>query len=560
MSKIIDLGQFANTKRPENPTQNNSTPITDDYPPYVEARPNLNYKITKKKSKWKLILILLFIIIAIIAFIIFGFFGFNIQKISSTISTYNSSDCKGDICNEVVPVVVDKPVCNGILCNNSKQNLPQSDGRTNILITGIDTHDTGSKTYLTDTIIVMSYDHKTGNAYMISIPRDLTVTYKNYYGNLNTTKINEVYYYGGRIEDQHVAGMLTLQKIVTDITGQPIHYNVQITLTGFMQLIDKLGGVTIPVAEDTTDVYPYIELPDAFAKSFCGRKVYIGDGYYCEWTIKAGNVSMDGQTALVYARSRKYGTDWDRALRQQQVINALRTKITNSSTLANPQYLFDIITTLKDNIKVSNFTINDILAALDLKSDYKKSVSIVVDPAFGGGGIVANGPADTGLGSHQVFTDKTYANVKQYLSYIYTNPDSYVEKPNIFVYSDVGESSLKTDYYKILSDDANYPGTTASIVVVPNSTTTFNLGNYLATSSSSSASTNSAASSKSTTVSTAVSSSTTQKVYIVDYTNGQKPNMLKNIMDKYPEITLLKVDKSFKKFNDEDFAIIVEGK
>lgn len=515
---------------------------------------NLNSRVTisspPKKSRWVLISLLITVVIVLVGFILLSFFDFNFKVFENTVDIFDNNTCTGKICQEYQDVSLDTSKCVGVFCNNSVNNLPKTNNRTNILLSGIDTREKGSSTYLTDTIMLLSYDHTSGILYSISFPRDIVVTYENYYEQIVSSKINEVYYNGGAIEDHHEEGILTLQKKIEEITGLSIHYNSMITLRGFTDLIDILGGVDVNLAEEVTDVYPLSELPTDYAKKNCVSIQFVEDGQYCLWRLPSGQNHLDGQTALVYARSRKYSSDWVRAARQQDVINSIRAKISSSTTLSNPQKLGEIVNTLKDNIKVSKYTTNDILAALDLKDKYKKNIQIVLDPKFGGGNLIGSGPSGTYFGSHQVIFDKTYKSIQKYLGYIYNNSAFYTDKPNIFIYSDIAVSNLKNDYSVILAEESNYPGATVSYLPITNAVSTFKF--LTPTISSSSLSTSS------TTAKVGEETKINYKVYLYDYSGNQKKASIDYILNKFPEITLINNDGKSSALNGEDFAIIIK--
>jgi anionic cell wall polymer biosynthesis LytR-Cps2A-Psr (LCP) family protein len=56
---------------------------------------------------------------------------------------------------------------------------------------------------------------------------------------------------------------------------------------------------------------------------------------------------MSGENALKYARSRHSTSDFDRSLRQQQVIDAIRNKLVSSYLITSPikiKKLYDVFT------------------------------------------------------------------------------------------------------------------------------------------------------------------------------------------------------------------------
>ena len=157
-----------------------------------------------------------------------------------------------------------------------------SEGKhTNVLIVGVDSRN-GSDISNTDTLIVASYNYETKNLSMISIPRDFHVEI-----NPDTkwfARINSVYPSAeGKAKG---TGFKALQNTIKDITGLETQYYALVDFKAFVEIIDRVGGVNINVENSFVD-YNY---PD-------GRK---------HKTVKftAGPQLMDGDTALMYSRSR----------------------------------------------------------------------------------------------------------------------------------------------------------------------------------------------------------------------------------------------------------------
>jgi anionic cell wall polymer biosynthesis LytR-Cps2A-Psr (LCP) family protein len=93
--------------------------------------------------------------------------------------------------------------------------------------------------------------------------------------------------------------------------GIRVNEYVVVDFTTFIKIIDLIGGVNVEVPYDISDP----EYPDMN---------YGYDPFY----ITAGWHQLDGTTALKYARSRHGSDDIDRGRRQQQVIYAIRDKVT----------------------------------------------------------------------------------------------------------------------------------------------------------------------------------------------------------------------------------------
>jgi LCP family protein required for cell wall assembly len=292
---------------------------------------------------------------------------------------------------------------------------------TNVLVVGIDTRATGNLMN-TDSIILVSYNHETSDVIMMSIPRDFHVQVDpDLYWFRRINSVYSTYEQNG--EDE---GLLRLREIVTDITGKDIQYHAMIDYNGFIELIDSLDGIDVNVENSFTD-YRYPAEPGYKTVSF-----------------EEGPQHMDGATALEYARSRHSmdngeGSDFARARRQQNVITAVTSEITSSSLL-NPQSLMSLFNVIQDNIKISEFTLNDIEAGVRELKKYREegdTYSFVLDPNAGAGqlttsknvvntGAYAIGPI-AGLGN--------YEDIRSYVRHVWTNPQLYEEDPVIRVYN-----------------------------------------------------------------------------------------------------------------------------
>lgn len=220
------------------------------------------------------------------------------------------------------PVAV-QPVASGAPSpSDGFQATPQATpetatSRINILLTGIDSSERRSHA-LTDTLIVVSVDPATGAVAMVSFPRDIA-RFRLWDGRMFPGKINSLVTEADKDPAHYPEGGLpTLIHELGFLLGVPIHYYAAVDLAGFARLIDAVGGVTI-------------DNPRA-----------INDPKYGGWTdgrvgfkLSKGTHHLDGETALAYARSRKGAGDNDftRARRQQQLLVALRARLTDPTLL-----------------------------------------------------------------------------------------------------------------------------------------------------------------------------------------------------------------------------------
>ena len=310
---------------------------------------NILPDIPKKKSNWPRILLFILVGIAL------GGIGYFLYKSSQISKELGFKFNIGEV------VTTKKP-----------ELKKDTTGRyTNVLFVGVDSRES-SYISNTDTIMVGSYNHQTKDITMISIPRDFYVI-----TNPQTKWVNRINtVYAAAENAQEGEGFPALISSVKDVTNLEIQYYAMVDFKAFTQIIDTVGGIDINVENSFTD-YNYL---DSTTVSFT-----------------AGPQTMDGETALKYARSRKSldngeGTDYARARRQQKVISALQEKILSTDTLSNPKTLIQILSSLSNNIKVSEFTQDDIVAALavgkDMLQNGNKHYSFVLDPASGNSQLV----------------------------------------------------------------------------------------------------------------------------------------------------------------------------
>jgi LCP family protein required for cell wall assembly len=209
----------------------------------------------------------------------------------------------------------------------STQPDVQAGERVNILLVGVDSLP-GRTTALTDTMLVVSLDPNGTASAMISIPRDLYgvplpdgTPYRN--------KLNALMVYAGaHKKDFPLGGVGTLKATIGKLLGVPIHYFAAINLLGFKQVVDSIGGVDIVVKRAVRD--PTYD-----------NEFNVVTGFY----IKVGPHHMDGHTALAFVRSRKGAGDSDftRADRQQQLLAAIRDKLTAGNLLLALPGLLDAV-------------------------------------------------------------------------------------------------------------------------------------------------------------------------------------------------------------------------
>ena len=210
--------------------------------------------------------------------------------------------------------------------------------RVNVLLIGIDSG-VGRNTAATDTMIVASLDPVARTISMASVARD-TVDVPLPDGRTFRGKLNGLVSYVRWHPDKFPGakdGQSVLAAAIGKLLNLDIHMWAQVSLGGFINLVNSVGGVTVNVT-----------------KGFC-------DPNYDEYEISGFGVSpgryhMSGTQALAYARIRKAAgeSDFTRAARQQEVIAALRDKLVRGAFLTNPGgFLRSLGQTILTDIKPS---------------------------------------------------------------------------------------------------------------------------------------------------------------------------------------------------------------
>jgi polyisoprenyl-teichoic acid--peptidoglycan teichoic acid transferase len=208
----------------------------------------------------------------------------------------------------------------------------------NILLTGKGGGDHDAPD-LTDTIMLASFNLEKKSVSFFSIPRDLYVKYPTG----GQGRINETFMRGANKYGSQEEGIKALKAMVEKITGQTVDYYVGVDFMGFIKAVDILGGITVNVPETFVDN----EYPD-------------GNWGYTTFKLDAGTQTLDGATALKYARSRHSTSDFDRSLRQQEILRALKSQAFSVQNLVNPAKIRSLYVALSEHI-VTDLTTENIL-------------------------------------------------------------------------------------------------------------------------------------------------------------------------------------------------------
>lgn len=213
-------------------------------------------------------------------------------------------------------------------------NIPEESlhGIVNILLLGSDSRPNEGG-FRTDVIMFISIDKSKEQISVISFPRDLYVTIPGW----TTQRINTAFAHGGF--------SLMAETFQYNFGVRPQYY-ILTNFQGFKGIIDSLGGINVNVSAPLSDA---CDLHQA-VKGRC--------------TINPGVVTMDGDTALWYVRSRHSTSDFDRMRRAQEVIYGLFNRFMHIDAV---RHLPEFYEAYKNSVQ-TNMSVMDLLPILPTAS------------------------------------------------------------------------------------------------------------------------------------------------------------------------------------------------
>jgi LCP family protein required for cell wall assembly len=306
--------------------------LSEEYAPSRELetiKSETTYKASPEKPAKKPFNWLKSIIVSVILFSIglFGFGGYVFATKALSTASKTTGQSGGDILGGFFQGFT----------NNSTPLAGQTEGRTNFLVLGVD----GSG-FLADSISLVSYFYDTKEFTSIHVPRDMTVS--SQYGR---TKINEFFSYAESTGDRN--GPKELAELLENELAIKFHYWVQFNFTGVRQLVDAVGGVDVNVQSSFTDCNYPADQPG------------VSEGECIKF--KAGVEHMEGNRALIYARSRyswdnvAEASDFARGKRQSIVVESLLKAMSldakNKGGIFDTKKLSTYLDVLGDNMRTS---------------------------------------------------------------------------------------------------------------------------------------------------------------------------------------------------------------
>jgi len=217
--------------------------------------------------------------------------------------------------------------------------------------------------YLADSIQILSIDPKTNTTVTIPIPRDLWI--EGLAALPQNGKVNEVFAQGYINGDDSLdtAGAL-MADVLSTVTGLEIHHWLSIDFTGFKEMVDSVGGVTI-------------DNPVAFSYT-TNEQLHLA-GNWNKGSFEAGEIHLDGEQALAYSRARytsvvSESTDFARSVRQARVLAALRSSVGDGGVGAIGPGL-GLMDAMEGRVRTDLSVIDLFLLASHLSSDRRVELS-----------------------------------------------------------------------------------------------------------------------------------------------------------------------------------------
>ena len=230
-----------------------------------------------------------------------------------------------------------------------------------ILLMGVDSEIDGlnaNAAFNGDTLMLITFNPKTLNATMFSIPRDTYVPIAC--NNNKYAKINSSAAYG-------TSCVIDTVEQLTDIT---IDYYVKINFKGVVELVDALGGIEVDIEAPDFNYNHGVNCGGRFCEQNSDRDTSASGMIY----LDPGLQTINGEEALAYARCRHLylQSDIDRNKHQQQVVEAIAKK---AASLDNLSKIEEILNAVTKNI-TTNMSSKQILSFYDvLKSMIASSLS-----------------------------------------------------------------------------------------------------------------------------------------------------------------------------------------
>ncbi len=197
-----------------------------------------------------------------------------------------------------------------------------------------------------DTIIYVSVSTDRQGMALVSLPRDLLIIDDEG----RRTKL----------ADAFAAGPNALIAAIQRNFGLPVNHYASVSLGGFINVVETLGGVEIDVPAPLFDERSGAD-------------------------FQAGRQHMTAQEALAYIRSREGArADFERIDRQQRFLRAVLRDLTDTRILSDPRRLFQLVDDVASNVTTDDgLTIGEMYSLADeIRHVVRQGVPMTTVPAY----------------------------------------------------------------------------------------------------------------------------------------------------------------------------------
>lgn len=218
----------------------------------------------------------------------------------------------------------DEATEHALIADHGSRPAPTGGKAENILLLGTDSEGDWGSTRA-DTTILLHLAANRRSASMTSVPRDLMVDIpaclrpEGGRSRAQYAQFNWAYQFGGA-----ACSIRTFE----NLTGIRIDHYLVVDFSGFMKVVDTVGGVEVDVAEQV-------------------RAPQYGI------TLQPGKQTVRGKEALTFVRARlgvSDGSDLQRVERQKQFMRQLLAKIRSTGTLYYPTRLYPVLDAITSNM------------------------------------------------------------------------------------------------------------------------------------------------------------------------------------------------------------------
>jgi anionic cell wall polymer biosynthesis LytR-Cps2A-Psr (LCP) family protein len=323
-------------------------------------------------------------------------------------------------------------------------------GRSNFLILGTSEDDPGHQgANLTDSILVLSVNQTTKDAFTFSIPRDLAVQYGQACVSGYSGKVN-VYFSCANdgTDDAAEQDRLTkTQSFIGNIIGMDIQYGVHVNYTVMRDVVNAIGGnITVNIeGDDGSGPSSKLGIMDANFDWKCGpnfakrKTICPPDGHFIDYN--PGPQVLDAEHALYLAQARGDGlnvglaqSNFDRERNQQKIIIAIRDKAMSAGTLTNIGAVTGLVDALGKNLR-TNIQTKEIRTLMGLAKDIPSNKITSID-LHKTGEAVFDGSGQPVQGQYE------YSALQAYLNKVITQEPFVKESPHVTVLNGSGKAGM----------------------------------------------------------------------------------------------------------------------